>query len=31
MEEKLYLISHLTLITGLTVRTISNYIASGFL
>lgn len=31
MEEKLYLISHLTLITGLTDRTIRNYIASGIL
>ena len=31
MEEELYLISHLTLITGLTDRTIRNYIASGIL
>ncbi len=31
MEEKLYLINHLTLITGLTDRTIRNYIASGIL
>ena len=31
MEENLYLISHLTLITGLTDRTIRNYIASGIL
>ena len=31
MEEKLYLISHLTLITGLSDRTIRNYIASGIL
>ena len=31
MEEKLYLISHLVLITGLTDRTIRNYIASGIL
>ena len=31
MEEELYLISHLTLITGLSDRTIRNYIASGIL
>ena len=31
MEEKLYLINHLVLITGLTDRTIRNYIASGIL
>ena len=31
MEENLYLISHLTLITGLYDRTIRNYIASGIL
>lgn len=31
MEEKLYLISHLVLITGLSDRTIRNYIASGIL
>ena len=31
MEENLYLISHLTLITGLSDRTIRNYIASGIL
>ncbi len=31
MEENLYLISHLVLITGLTDRTIRNYIASGTL
>lgn len=31
MEEKLYLIRHLTLITGLSDRTIRNYIASGIL
>ena len=31
MEEKLYLISHIVLITGLTDRTIRNYIASGIL
>ncbi|MBR3609871.1 MAG: helix-turn-helix domain-containing protein [Oscillospiraceae bacterium] len=31
MEEKLYLINHLTLITGLTDRTIRNYISSGIL
>ena len=31
MEEKLYLISHLVLCTGLTDRTIRNYIASGIL
>ena len=31
MEEKLYLISHLVLMTGLTDRTIRNYIASGIL
>ena len=31
MEEKLYLISHITLITGLSDRTIRNYIASGIL
>ena len=31
MEENLYLISHLVLITGLTDRTIRNYIASGIL
>ena len=29
--EELYLISHLTLFTGLTDRTIRNHIASGFL
>ncbi len=31
MEEELYLISHITLITGLSDRTIRNYIASGIL
>jgi len=31
MEEKLYLINHLTLITGLSDRTIRNYISSGIL
>ena len=31
MEEKMYLINHLALITGLTDRTIRNYIASGIL
>ena len=31
MEEKFYLISHLVLMTGLTDRTIRNYIASGIL
>lgn len=31
MEEELYLISHLVLITGLSDRTIRNYIASGIL
>lgn len=31
MEEKLYLINHLTLMTGLSDRTIRNYIASGIL
>lgn len=31
MEENLYLINHLVLITGLTDRTIRNYIASGIL
>ena len=31
MEENLYLISHLVLITGLSDRTIRNYIASGIL
>lgn len=31
MEENLYLISHITLITGLSDRTIRNYIASGIL
>ncbi|MBQ3530638.1 MAG: helix-turn-helix domain-containing protein [Oscillospiraceae bacterium] len=31
MEEELYLISHITLITGLSERTIRNYIASGIL
>ena len=31
MEEELYLISHITLITGLSDRTIINYIASGIL
>lgn len=31
MEENLYLISHLVLITGLTDRTIRSYIASGIL
>ncbi len=31
MEEKLYLINHLVLITGLSDRTIRNYIASGIL
>ena len=31
MEENLYLISHLVLITGFTDRTIRNYIASGIL
>ena len=30
-EEKLYLISHLTMFTGLTDRTIRNYLAQGFL
>ena len=30
-EEKLYLISHLTMYTGLTDRTIRNYLAQGFL
>lgn len=31
MEEELYHISHITLITGLSDRTIRNYIASGIL
>lgn len=31
MEENLYLISHLVLITGLTDRTIRSYISSGIL
>ena len=31
MEEELYLINHLTMITGLSDRTIRNYIASGIL
>ena len=31
MEEKMYLINHLVLITGLTDRTIRNYIALGIL
>jgi len=31
MEEKLYLISHLTLITGLSDRTIRSHLAKGFL
>ena len=31
MEEELYLISHITLITGLSDLTIRNYIASGIL
>ena len=31
MDEKLYFISHLVLITGLSDRTIRNYISSGIL
>lgn len=31
MEENLYLINHLVLITGLTDRTIRSYISSGIL